>query len=127
MEDLESLGLKLVGNTTCPTEMKIWSGLDFEFWLPRIPPPLLPIETSHGGLRKFGSEVGQEYLPPPPENEKLVRTWDFVGGNGCVETNNCIPHGYRLVEPYSGDIPTNSCGGATKSTSLAFNGQSLCD
>ena len=39
MEDLGSLGLRLVKNT------------------PRI-------GTSHRGLRKFGSEVGQEYLPP---------------------------------------------------------------
>ena len=93
------------------------SGLE-NFWLilPRIPyswprtpptPPPLRIGTSHGGLRRFGSEVGQEHPilgqePPPPlsglellmddlegsglrlaknahypGNGNLVRTWDF--------------------------------------------------
>ena len=48
-------------------------------------------------------------LPPPPRNENLVRTWDFgfqlvqsnsprhLCGSCCVETNRCIPQGYRLV------------------------------
>ena len=41
LEDLVSLGLRLVKNT----------------------PPLHRIGTSHGGLSKFESEVGQEYAP----------------------------------------------------------------
>ena len=47
---------------------------------------------------------------PPPPNEKLARTWHFEfwvaentplpGGQlelKCVETNRCIPEGYRLL------------------------------
>ena len=51
----------------------------------------------------------QSSTPLPPGNENLVRIWDFEfwvakntsppghGGDECVETNHCIPQGYRLV------------------------------
>ena len=57
----------------------------------------------------------QEYPPPPPPNENLVRSWHFefwLPKNTppqplenwtkglqleCVETNRCIPQGYRLI------------------------------
>ena len=50
--------------------------------------------------------------PPPQENENLVRTWEFLSSQEypppCVETNRCIPHGYRLVymlNPGWGTVP----------------------
>ena len=85
------------------------------------PPPR--IGTSHGGLRKFGSEVGNNSPPPPNENcwglwiwsyqewkwklVKIVQDFGFEVAKSTppppemrwyVATNRCcIPHGYHLV------------------------------
>ena len=79
MEDLESLGLRPVEYT------------------PRI-------GTSDGGLRKFGFEASR--IPPPPLRlELLMQDFESLGlrpvenpSPWCVETNHCIPQGYRLVQ-----------------------------
>ena len=52
--------------------------------------PLSPrIRTSHGGIKKFESEVGED-PPPLPRNETLVRTWDFEfwGAKNCLKSRN---------------------------------------
>ena len=71
------------------------------------PPPLkMQIWTDPG---TWGLSWSGPPPPPPmpsPENADLDRSWHFgfelvwtTSGNWCVETNGCIPQGYRLVVP----------------------------
>ena len=62
-----------------PSPMKSWPELGtLNFDYPKIAPPPHPIGT-----------LSFDYPRIPPSNEKLQLE--------CVETNRCIPQGYRLV------------------------------
>ena len=73
-----------------------------ECWSGGPPPP----QWKLGQDLTLGIWVGLEY-PPPNENENLARLRNFgfelvwrtkhFCGSWCVETNRCIPQGYRLV------------------------------
>ena len=54
--------------------------------------PSTRILTSHGGLRDFDSEITKN--TPSQELELLIEN---CAGDWCVETNDCIRGGYRLV------------------------------
>ena len=83
MKICQDLGLWVLGYQEYPPTNENWSGLwTLSFRLLRIPPHQSPMKICQDlGLWVLGY---QEY--PPPN-----------GGNECVETNRCIPHGYRLV------------------------------
>ena len=68
-----------------PPQWKLFRTLDFSF--PRIPPS-----------RKWEIfrtlDLSLPRIPPPQSNTNCQ---DLCAGDGCVETNCYIPHGYRLA------------------------------
>ena len=60
--------------------------------------PAQKIGTFRGGLRDFGSEITKNTRIPPSPPPELELLMENFAGDWCVETNRCVPCGYRLVE-----------------------------
>ena len=70
--------------------------------------PEFSVQNSLSAPTQVFEECGAQSTPPPTPTMKIW-TWDFgfqlvqsntprhVCGSWCVETNRCIPQGYRLV------------------------------